>query len=287
MPETLSEKKQKPYLIYTLVTFDVTHYLAMFRLFVRSLVRFSRLDEIDLAIVCPPEVREAVLRLARREPGFPDVSFVEAAPSPDLFHALLGKFDVVALPNVRRYQKVMYLDCDVLVQGDLQRLLDRLDVAPDVLYAPAEGDLEGEYWYLDAYRARELADLRRRGVRSFNSGTMVFAPTTAMLAHFRRAKRLALEYDGQRHFYDQSFFNYYFNTRARTDTAQLSRSVVIFPDPDKAYDPRTKLVLHFAGIGHYRRKARIMRRYLAALEARRGVVSSSSPTAKVSKARRG
>ena len=154
----------------------------------------------------------------------------------------------------------MYVDCDVLVQRDLMDVFKNTPINKGVLYAPAEGTLKGKFWYLDAYKESNVARLTKEGTKSFNSGTFMFIPTKTFLKHFENVKLFAMNYKGKEHFYDQSFINYYFNINGISSTKYISDVVKIFPEKEMYY-PK-KYIIHFAGIGRYLEKTKIMNEYL-------------------------
>jgi lipopolysaccharide biosynthesis glycosyltransferase len=181
-----------------------------------------------------------------------------------LYHALLNKCEIANYKEANKYKKIMYLDCDIIVQCDLTELLKNIPIKPDLLYAPAEGTLTGEYWYLNAYKDSNIERLEKDKVKSFNSGTFIFIPTKTFLTHFKNVKKLGETFKGEKHFYDQSFLNYYFNINNLSSTDFITDMVIIFPDPEKFYP--NKCILHFAGLGRYMEKSKIMKKYLKMLK---------------------
>lgn len=245
-------------LIYTVVNYHTTEYIKMFHLFIRSLFKTSNLDNIHIMIITDAQTKKKLTRLMEVK-MLHNLHFLEVPKDRDLFHVLLRKFDISLFPSLLNYDKVMYLDCDILVQRDVGILFNSVDFQLNKLYAMAEGPIEGRYWTLDLYKTSQLKRLHEKHVTGFNSGTFMFIPTIAMKHHFTALKELALQYDGN-HFYDQSFMNYYFNTKGIAVTPPiLSRHIKLFPDPNKRY-PR-KVILHFAGIGRYKEKAKMMEDY--------------------------
>jgi lipopolysaccharide biosynthesis glycosyltransferase len=193
---------------------------------------------------------------------FRKVSYIIHPPDKDLNHALFRKFDITEHPDYLAYDKVLYLDCDILVQDNIVKLFDNVETKPGKLYVVKEGDIEGPYWRSNAYAPGNVEKMRKDGVHSFNAGTFLFAPSEEMRHHFKCAKDFGLyKYKG-RHFYDQSTFNYYFNVRRIAEVSPyLNRKVKMFPDINTFYP--TKMILHLAGIGDYKMKTRRMKKYQA------------------------
>lgn len=241
---------EKPkYLIYTLVNFRTRNYLAMFRYFLKSIETFSNTKLFDILVICPSDVKQHIPE---------NVKTMIVPETNDLYATLLGKFDINKYKDVYKYEKVLYIDCDIIVQGDLAKVFQNTPIKPGKLYAPAEGELDGRYWYLDAYKNSNIAKLKQNKIKSFNSGLYMFVPTKDMMAHFKNAKRFGLNYNGQ-HFYDQSIFNYYFNMNKLSSTKFFTDDVVMFPDITKDYTG--KIFIHFSGIGLYQKKAKDMMAY--------------------------
>lgn len=252
------------YLLYTILNYRTKYYLAMFRQFVKSMVMFSDLD-FDVLIITTSEIKEALTKIKDLQ-KIRNVYFQLDDDVNDLEHALLRKCDIYKYRGALNYDVVLYVDIDVIVQGNIMSLFKK-DIHHDIIYAPKEGSLEGKFWYTNAYKESELSDLRREHISSFNAGTFMFRPSRKMLQHFEELKKFAQSYKGK-HFYDQSLFNYYFNTRRMSSTKFVSNAVIIFPNESRFY-PTSKIFLHFAGIGRYTEKAKIMRAYLQKLQERR------------------
>lgn len=246
-------------LVYTLINYDYTEYISMFKIFLQSILDFSD-ESFDILLVCSPRAHKALKTLPEIKRNMKRFIFHETKESANLFDALIAKCDIIHVPDVTKYDKVMYIDCDIIVQHNLGTLFKKAHMKPERLYAPAEGTVDGKYWYLDMYKESNIKRLKDSGIRSFNTGTFMFIPSSTMLKHFDNVKELALSYRGQQHFYDQSFMNYYFNMRRMVDTSFLTKYVVMFPDHTKYYPNKT--FLHFAGLGRYKEKSRMMKGYL-------------------------
>lgn len=246
------------YLLYTLVTYRTKPYLTMFSLFLKSIQQFCTLN-FDILVICDEETHKHIVALPIiNELG--NISYLHIPRPKNLHHALLNKCSIREYKNILEYKKVLYLDCDIIVQRDLSELFKTIKIKKNVLYAPAEGTLTGKFWFLDAYKESNVERLLNQGTKSFNSGTFIFIPTSSFLKHFERVKLMGEQYKGKEHFYDQSFFNYYFNINNLSSTEFISDAVRIFPEPSNYYFK--KYIIHFAGIGRYLEKSKIMKAYM-------------------------
>jgi lipopolysaccharide biosynthesis glycosyltransferase len=249
---------ENQYLLYTLATYRTKPYLSMLVLFLESIKHFCTL-KFDILIICDENTHKEMVTIPIIK-LLGNVSYLHIPASKDLHHALLNKCSISQYKNIIQYKKVMYLDCDVIVQRDLMDLFKSLNIKKNILYAPEEGTLTGKFWYLDAYKDSNIARLEKNGTKSFNTGTFMFIPTPTFMKHFDNVKHLGEHYKGKTHFYDQSFFNYYFNINNISSSLYITDTVRIFPDPSVHYPD--KYIIHFAGIGRYLEKSKIMKKYL-------------------------
>ena len=173
-----------------------------------------------------------------------------------------NKLRIFEYPGVKAYDKILYLDSDVLVNLPLERLF-AMDFPDDRLCVVRESDdLTHEYWSLKGlpYTGDELAFLETHNLGGFNTGTMLFHRNAAMEHHFSAALQFGESYaeSGREFFWDQSVLNYYFNRLAAVDYG-LTPHVRLWPDVNEAYPER---LIHFlGGPGDAKRKYREMREY--------------------------
>lgn len=244
-------------LLYTLVNYNNKEYLKMFRIFIKSLLLFSK-SNYDFLIITDEPTKKIIENYDELR-HMKSLHFLVTPTDKNLYNALLRKCDIRLFNNFNNYDKIMYLDCDIIVQNDINKLFNEIKIEKNKLYAPYEGTLDGKYWSLDLYTKKDFETLEKLKIHSFNSGTMIFKPNDQMKKHFENVKILARKYKGN-HFYDQAFLNYYFNINKLSSTKYISNHVVLFPDITKYYPKKT--ILHFAGIGRYKEKAKIMSEYL-------------------------
>jgi len=247
-------------LLYVLVNYNTEHYLGMFRVFLESLTTFSDCSKFELLIICD-RFAHADIRGYAQLSAFAKVHFMKVPVDKDLKAALLRKMDVAKFKGFLEYDRVMYSDIDIIVQGDLSKVFAMAGaMEPGKLYATEEGEVDGQYWTLNAYKNSDINALKKENVKSFNSGFFMFRPTPAMAEHLTNVKKLGRSYVVKKYFYDQSVLNYYFNIRRLSVTSKKLKSIyVMFPD-EKTYYSKA-ILLHIAGIGRYAEKSKVMRNY--------------------------
>ena len=247
------------YLLYVLINFRTQYYLSMFKTFLKSLTLYSDLKQLDFLVICDKNTKQKVKTMKDLN-KFNKVYYHIVPDEPDLQHALTRKFDIADFSGFMNYKKILYLDIDIIVQGNIIDVIESVPVRANTLYATKEGDIEGRYWYLDMYKQSNIKSMRDNNINSFNSGFYMFKPNQKMKKHLENVKKIAVNYSGQQHFYDQSFFNYYFNIHRLANTDYMSDVYIMFPDSTKYYPE--KVILHFSGIGMYKEKSAIMKKYL-------------------------
>lgn len=227
-------------LIYTLVTFR-KEYRKMFEIFLQALSSYSG---FTLCVIS-----DNVAWLDGR------VNSILVKKEKTLHAALLNKFDIFKFPDIMTYNRVLFLDCDIIVRDNIMNLFHAIKAKPNKLYVPAEGTMDQEYWTTNAFLPQEIEKYKHK---SFNSGSFMFIPNEQMKIHFENAKKFGMNFTGKT-FYDQSIFNYYFN---RMNIAQISKYMTdklqMFPNLESDY--KDKLLIHCCGIESYKKKPAFMRR---------------------------
>lgn len=191
--------------------------------------------------------------------------FMLVPDTDDLYTALKYKANIFDYPNIFKYDKVLFLDVDIIVQNSISKLFDEFKPKDGILYAIHEqnGTHYHRFWSLIKYSKDDIKIFNKKGIVTFNSGTMMFKVSPKMEEHFRNLKKLIATSKVKNSFYDQSYFNHYFNKNLSIDTDYLQNKIVIFPISNTYYPYPT--FLHFAGIGNYAMKTEEMSKYLKLL----------------------
>jgi hypothetical protein len=150
--------------------------------------------------------------------------------------ACMRKIEVFDWKGIAECAAALYLDCDVVVTGDVVARILRPTAAET---GAQQGQLRvrteryphtnGWFSLPGGYTPEQCASMDADGVRPFNCGQFAFAPLAdGMQERFAAVRRLVKGHVGE-HFYEQSFMNHLFNLQRATDNgALLDAQVVLF-----------------------------------------------------------
>jgi len=192
-------------------------------------------DEYDIMVMCDESYAD-ILK------GFPVQHIHITSPNPTIIHASMRKTDIFSFSAIREYEKVLYLDCDIVVCGNLNNLMESV-TRDDLLYVvPESTDLSqhtSPFFQMQdiPYDGDTLIRFSKNDIYPFNCGQFAFKVSDAMEAHFNTiTDQIRATYDPSLHFYEQCFMNNHFNRLGAVsyeikDHVSLLRADVEF-DPD-------------------------------------------------------
>lgn len=195
----------------------------------------------DIMILCDESLRElCTQRIANVEiVTFPDSKTPQEAS--------MRKVTIFDVPGIEMYDRVLFLDSDIVVHVDVSTLFARV-TNPELLYVSTESTDQGchrhVYFSLENYTEDQLQHFKRHSVHVFNAGTFAFVRGVTMQQHFAAVRGMIAAHKGN-FFYEQSFLNVYFNTRGITDRSLFSSERYAFHHGD-TLNHAGKLV-HFCG----------------------------------------
>jgi lipopolysaccharide biosynthesis glycosyltransferase len=117
-------------------------YIRLFFLFLESLYIYGNLtNDVDILVytssIFEKKIRESHL--------FSESLRFEVNDTFDTVDkACKARLDLFSLPSVEDYDKILYLDVDMLIKDDIHKVFDL--VTEDILYVVQEGTIEHEYW---------------------------------------------------------------------------------------------------------------------------------------------
>lgn len=170
----------------------------------------------------------------------------------DPVYASMQKIKIFEYKKIQEYQKILFLDLDVLVVGNLKLVFDK-KLYPNKLYSATHRyniDLHNtSYNTIYDYADGQLRRFDRFNIFPFNAGQFIFLNTPTMEKHFNNIKDFIKVWDGK-YFFEQSFMNTYFNTLHISDVFRFKDefNFVLINIDDKEYKPTPDSVfVHFMG----------------------------------------
>jgi len=175
--------------------------------------------------------------------------------------ACKARMDVFSLPSIQKYEKVLYLDTDILIKGDLSRVFQV--AKEEILYVLEEGSITCPVFSVQFYgRTLFGNDIHKYADKSaFTSGIMLFRNCDKMRTLFDIIKRDIINRPFTFQGYDQPYIVYNaFKMRAFNNKILKKLAV----NNDNNIDS-TFIIHHFPGYpGVYHHKIMHMTNFLSA-----------------------
>lgn len=176
--------------------------------------------------------------------------------------ASMNKLRIFELPNIDAYDRVLFLDSDIVVHMNVYSLFQSISTVGK-LYVYSETTKQEDHtnlmWSLQTYTPLDLAFFAETSVHVFNAGCFAFVRANEMKDHFLSIQYQIMQHTGK-FFYEQSFMNVYFNRNGQTDRTLLTDKNYVFPKGTQAYPG---YLVHFAGDpGSGQTKFQRMSRYI-------------------------
>lgn len=259
-----------------LIYFTIGHnpeYVKLLELCLESIDRTCQFPEgtTDVLVICDEDYIEHVQHLCTGSKyNFIIMLYVlqsdkEGTSSP--VSASLRKVRILQFPIISKYDKILYLDSDIIVCKDLQPIFDAV-TEHDVLYACAECDIQRPhdmiFFSLLNYTKTQLDFLYGKGIMGFNCGQFAFRNSDQMRYHFTCIQK-NIDYIktlGAPYFYEQSFMNHQFNLYGSVNY-MLTQATDLTPFKKPKSDV---FIAHFANVDYpLEYKLQFMRKRLAEL----------------------
>lgn len=242
-------------LIYYTVGYS-SSYIDVLQLSIESLQKSGW--EGDIVVICDESFLNRCKELFGNRViylSFPD------SKSPE--QASMNKLRIFELPTINDYNRILFLDSDIIVHMDVNTLISGIN-DPELLYVYTETRKHDDHlsimWSLTNYTDHDLDYFKKNSIYVFNAGCFAFIRSPIMKSHFLAIQYMITTHKG-RFFYEQSFMNVYFNKNNKTNRDILTDENYAFP-PKEGVSCKGKLA-HFAGDpGSGRGKAFRMKNYM-------------------------
>ena len=194
----------------TLIYFCIFHnkgYIELLQLLISSLILRSNLENIDLLVLTSSNFKDDIENVSKKLNI--DI-YTYILDFSQLHEALCSRIYIFNYPLITLYKQVLYLDTDIIIQGDINKLLTL--TLEEKLYAFREGNIGHPYWGGDFF------DFSSQGLKreqsGFNSGVLLFKPVKCINDTFLKVKEylntIISSNSKLPNCPDQSILNYYF-----------------------------------------------------------------------------
>ena len=215
-------------------------YIELLRIFLLTTKLYSSLDNIDFLVITSVDF-------------VPDINNVCSAlginvktmviDTSRLAGGAFARLYIFEYENIMNYDKILYVDTDIVVQGDLMNIFN--ETIEDKIYALKEGTIEHEIhggWWFD------FSTIDKNTV-GLNSGILLFKPSEQMRAIFTETLQHVDELKSKNmpQCADQPFINYHFIKSQKYDIQLIDRHCLIYcvEPPPPPSEPTQVVLCHF------------------------------------------
>ena len=226
-------------LVYLCVFYNTDYILLLQEVF-RSIERCGGLGEnTDIVIFTHPTFQTEIQAAAKESNLTIQFFFLEFNT---LFHSAMARLFLYEWAQIWIYDKVLYLDTDLLINGVLSRMFE-LPIESGKLYALEEGTIGHSFWGGDLFDF-SVWDPEMPG---FTSGVLLFKNTVEIKnLFFSVVEHIHSDCIVKRKFIpsalEQPYLIYHAYTQNKYDTDLLKDYVV-----NNADAPENKIIYHFPG----------------------------------------
>lgn len=228
-------------------------YVEMLKLSIDSLRSKSNMINTRVMVMCDKEYVEYLKDIE----GIDDVMTVQKGKN--AMEISLQKINIMDYDKIDNYNKVLFLDCDIIVNRDI--ITDYLDKLEEIgktfdandyknkLHVCVEHEnarYHNETWFgFKNYKTSQLALFHIKKQWVFNCGQFAFFVNDKMKKHFKAVQEMYARHKGP-YYYEQSFMNTYFNPRFLT-ISSLTQYVCMPLYNNATIDNVNVYLTHYAG----------------------------------------
>lgn len=163
-------------LIYICV-FHKQDYIKLLKLLITSIsVKANISEKIDILILTSPSF-QPIIQNELKEFNLPLYYYILDLHT--LYEAACARLTIFKYNNINKYDKILYLDTDILINSDINVLFN-LELSFEKLYALKEGVIGHEYW------GGKLFDFSKynKDLPGFSSGILLFKNSDSIKSLF-------------------------------------------------------------------------------------------------------
>ena len=231
-------------LVYFSVYFD-KGYVELMNNSLMSIIKHATID-FDVLIITD----EATQQLIAKQPFTQHIQpkyHITLTPV-DGVEASKNKTLIYDYADVDDYDKILFLDCDVVAVSDIAVVFD---VCKDhnKMYTARGNNIQIHHHRsfhhgFDVIKQEFIDEMTSARQYPFNAGQFMFRNSNIMQEHFHNLNWFMRVWPGE-YFFEQAFMCYYFCKAKITDDALNSKLALISTVVDNAYSLQNKILLHF------------------------------------------
>jgi lipopolysaccharide biosynthesis glycosyltransferase/SAM-dependent methyltransferase len=197
-------------------------YVTMFKMLLFSIRSSTSLESVDIVVLTDKTLESSVKKVAADLYLTIHTMIVDGITTGH--QASSAKLKIFEYQPIYSYERVLYLDTDILVQHDLAPLLTM--PLEDILYAVKGGPNGIDYlhgsWFFDDKEMMKITE-------PFNAGAFIFQPTESIYTLFQHTQHhIQCFFDmnlPHPYCYEQPFMNYHFIKANRYNTKALQNHI--------------------------------------------------------------
>jgi len=254
-PPSFKEKK----CIFCCV-FNQQKYLHLFYRLLESILTYGNLDEnTDILVYTSTSFMNQI----KQSHLFNEkIKFEINNTYSDIEKACKSKLDLFKLKDVSKYKKILYLDTDILVKDDLNKVFKVCK--KDILYTLEQGKIDDkqDFWGYTLFSEENVLD-KYKGQSAFTTGILLFNNCKSISDLFERILQYIKKVNISFQTFDQPYIVYYSFISELYDN-QILKSLVVNNDENIH---NNKVICHFPGNpGYPNRKLVVISEFLKRLK---------------------
>jgi len=255
--ESIPTSLKKKNLVYCCVFYN-KDYLKLLNLLLASVAYYSKKDTWNFLIITSKDFESDILALSDTYGIFLRTFTINLTT---IFEAACARLSIFDYPDLGGYEKILYLDTDIIIKGDLAHIFT-LPI-DDLLYAIESGNISSHNFGGQFFNFGTI-DQTLAGI---NSGTLLFFNSKNMKNLFGRIQNHITQFTAEGnpvpYCMDQPFINYHAIKDSLYNSKLLKPLVSLFEGNDTVDNYASSIICHFSfPIGNFEHKFRRMKRFL-------------------------
>jgi len=246
-------------LIYCCVFYN-KDYFKLLELLLKSLRMYSFEGNFDFLVITQKEFEPLVKEIGKTL----DLDLkIFCQDFSTIFQAACARLFIFDYPELDGYEKLLYIDTDILIKAPLDPIFHLLDGAKDLLYGIESGTIESYSFGGQFFNFNQID----KNLTGINSGTLLFLNSEIMKSLFQRIRRhleIFIQAGHQPPYcMDQPFINFHAIKDNLYDNQLLNPFVSLYEGNDTVYNYISSSICHFSfPIGNFGHKFNRMCEFL-------------------------